>query len=112
MVRRPANNPTKGSLGLLLLYLFLSIFSALIFSILYRRSINKGNKGKAWVVLTIICALFYGTLALSLIRTSSPTVDANYYWLGVITLITNFLAIILVVTKKGTNNYGTSKRNI
>jgi hypothetical protein len=100
MGRKKANNQSNGSLGFILLFLILSIFSALLFSILYRRSVNKGNKGIGWIVLTILCALFFGYIALSLVLHSSPSVDAGYYWLGVITLATNLLAILLIVTKR------------
>ena len=100
MVRRKNTNESRTSWIIVLLYLFLSVFTALIFSILYRRSVNEGNKGIVWIVMSIICALFYGTMALSLVVTSTPTIDAGYFWLGVITLASNSLAILLIITKK------------
>jgi quinol-cytochrome oxidoreductase complex cytochrome b subunit len=100
MVRRNNTNDSRTSWIIVLLYLFLSIFAALIFSILYRRSVNKGNKGIIWIVLSVLCALFYGTIALSLVVTSTPTVDAGYFWLGVITIFANSLAILLLITKR------------
>jgi hypothetical protein len=66
------------------------------------RSVNKGKKGIVWIVFAVLCALFYGTIALSLVVTSSPNVDAGYFWLGVITLVSNSLAILLLITKKRT----------
>jgi predicted tellurium resistance membrane protein TerC len=103
MVRPKGNNESRTSWITLLLYLFLSIFSALIFSILYRRSVNKGNKGIMWLFFSILCALFFGTIALSLVLSSSPSVDAGYYWLGVITLFLNSLAIFLILSKRKQN---------
>jgi flagellar basal body-associated protein FliL len=102
MVRQKRNNQSRTSWIIVLLYLFLSIFAALVFSILYMRSVNKGKKGIVWIVFAVLCALFYGTIALSLVVTSSPNVDAGYFWLGVITLVSNSLAILLLITKKRT----------
>ena len=102
MVRQKINNQSQTSWIIVLLYLFLSIFAALVFSILYRRSVNKGKKGIVWIVFAVLCALFYGIIALSLVVTSSPNVDAGYFWLGVITLVSNVLALILIITKKRT----------
>ena len=90
----------NGSLTFLLLYLLLSIFSALVFSILYRRSVNQGKGGILWLVLTLLCAAFYGILAYSLVASSSPSVDATYFWLGVITLAANSLAVLLIISKR------------
>jgi quinol-cytochrome oxidoreductase complex cytochrome b subunit len=103
MVKQKRNNQSRTSWIIVLLYLFLSIFAALVFSILYRRSVNKGNKGIVWIVLAVLCALFYCTIALSLVVTSSPNFDAGYYWLGVITLFLNSLAIFLILSKRKQN---------
>ena len=100
MVNQKANNQSRTSWTIVLLYLFLSFFVALVFSVLYRRSVNKVNKGIVWIVFAVLCALFYGTIALSLVVTSSPNVDAGYYWLGIITLVSNSLALLLIITKK------------
>jgi hypothetical protein len=66
---------------------------------LYRRSINNGNSGIGWLLLTGLSVLFYGIIAVSLVKTSSPNHDAGYYWLGVITICSNTLAIILLILK-------------
>jgi hypothetical protein len=87
------------SLYIVLFYLVLSIFSALVFTMLYRRSINNGNSGIGWLLLTVLSVLFYGIIAVSLVKTSSPNHDAGYYWLGVITICSNTLAIILLILK-------------
>jgi quinol-cytochrome oxidoreductase complex cytochrome b subunit len=100
MVRQKRNNQSRTSWIIVLLYLFLSIFAALVFSILYRRSVNKGKKGIVWIVFAVLCALFYGTIALSLVVTSSPNLDAGYFWIGIITLVSNALALLLIITKK------------
>jgi|GEM_PF-6096504 len=102
MVSQKTSNQSQTSWIIVLLYLFLSIFAALVFSILYRRSINKGKKGILWIVFAVLCALFYGTIALSLVVTSSPNVDAGYFWLGIVTLVSNALALILIISKKRT----------
>ena len=100
MVKGKKTNNSRTSWIIVLLYLFLSIFAALIFSVLYRRSVNNGSKGILWIILAVLSALFYGTIALSLVITSSPSVDAGYFWLGVITLAANSLAIVLMITKR------------
>jgi hypothetical protein len=100
MVRRKNINDSHTSWITVLLYLFLSIFAALVFSILYRRSVNRGNNGIIWIVLSVLCALFYGIIAFSLVATSTPSIDAGYFWLGIITMITNSLAILLLLTKR------------
>jgi surface polysaccharide O-acyltransferase-like enzyme len=100
MERRNSNTlNSKISLYMILLYLVLSVFSALVFSMLFRRSVTKGNKGIGWLLLTILSVLFYGTIAISLIKTSSPNHDAGYFWLGVVTVCSNILALILLVLK-------------
>jgi quinol-cytochrome oxidoreductase complex cytochrome b subunit len=100
MVSQKTSNQSRTSWIIILLYLFLSIFAALVFSILYRRSVNKGNKGVVWIVFAVLCALFYGIIALSFVVTSSPNVDAGYFWLGIVTLISNAFALLLIITKK------------
>jgi hypothetical protein len=87
------------SLAILLLYLFLSILSSLLFCIFYFRAVNKGNAGIGWFILTLVCAIFYGVIAYSLVVTSSPSKDAGYYYLGVFTIFTNSLALLLLFGK-------------
>jgi hypothetical protein len=100
MVKGKKTNNSRTSWIIVLLYLFLSIFAALVFSILYRRSVNKGNKGIIWIIFSVLCALFYGTIAFSLVVTSTPKVDAGYFWLGIITMVANSLAILLLISKR------------
>ena len=101
MVKRNTNSTAKGSDSalVLLLYLALSIFSALVFSVLYRRAITNGNSGIVWLVLCLISVVFYGIIAWSMVVTSSPDSDAAYFWLGIITLFSNGTALLLLIAK-------------
>lgn len=100
VARKPSNTASgKGSLVIIIVYLVLSIFSALVFSVLFRKSVSSGKKGIGWFILTILSVAFYGFLAYSLVVTSSPQKDAGYYWIGITTLITNSLALILLFHK-------------
>ena len=97
MVNKRNGNNNSGLT--ILLYLLLSVFSALIFSLLYKRSINEGRTSTIWFILTTICAFFYGTIAMSLIITSSASHDAGYYYLGIITFASNGLALLILILK-------------
>lgn len=97
MVRHTHSSQGRSSARFVLVYLVLSIFSALVFSVLYRRAVNKGGKGIIWFILTVVCAALYGTIGYSLVLTSSPTVDSGYYYLGLTTLISNGLAVLVLV---------------
>jgi len=98
--RKKGDASMSGGATFIFLYLLLSIFSALVFSILFRRSINKGNGGIGWLLLTVVSAFFYGVIAVAFIKTSSPNKDAGYFWLGCITLLANAVALLLLVKRR------------
>ena len=96
MVKHTKFSQGRSSARIVLVYLVLSIFSALVFSVLYWRAVNKDGKGILWFLLTVVCAALYGTIGYSFILTSSPTVDAGYFYLGFTTLISNGLAVLVL----------------
>jgi drug/metabolite transporter (DMT)-like permease len=89
----------NGSLRFLIWYLLFSFFLGLVFSIFALRARNRGKYGFGWMFLSLLSCAFFGTIAFSLLKTSSPMHDAGWYYLGASTLITNGIAVfILVIT--------------
>jgi hypothetical protein len=87
----------SSSLKLALVYLLSSFLASLVFSVLALRSRSNGNGGWAWIVLSIICVIVFGTISYSLIVTSSPTKDSGWYYLGCSTFFANGLSVILLI---------------
>jgi|688.fasta_scaffold837221_2 hypothetical protein len=100
------NTSTNGSLKFVFLYLLLSFFAGLAFSILAYRTRKKGKYGFGWMFLALCCILFFGILAFSLLKTSSVKVDVGWYYLGLSTLISNGIAILLIIITLFTKRNG------
>jgi uncharacterized protein with PQ loop repeat len=100
------NTSNNGSLKFVFLYLLLSFFAGLAFSILAYRSRKKGKYGFGWMFLALCCILFFGILAFSLFKTSSVKVDVGWYYLGLSTLISNGIAILLIIITLFTKRNG------
>ncbi len=101
------NQITAGSgspIFLLLLYLFSSFFSGLLFSILALRAKSRNKTSFWWGLLSLICIVFFSVLSFSLFKTSSPNKDVVYYYVGLGSLITNSIAIALLILTIFTNN--------
>jgi hypothetical protein len=81
---------------MVILYLVSSFLSALIFSVLAVRARNNGGSGAVWIVLSVLAAIFFGTIAYSLVITSSPTHDRGWYYMGATTLVSNLLALVIL----------------
>lgn len=95
MTNSKTNAASNESLKMLSIYLASSFFSGLLFSILAVRARKKGNSGFGWVFLSICCIAFFGVIAYSLVKTSSPSHDVAYYYLGISTLFANGLALFI-----------------
>ena len=97
---------SNGSLKFVILYLLLSFFAGLAFSILAYRSRKKGKFGFGWMFLALCCILFFGILAFSLLKTSSLKVDVGWYYLGLSTLVSNGIAILIILITLFTKRNG------
>jgi uncharacterized protein with PQ loop repeat len=97
---------SNGSLKFVILYLLLSFFAGLAFSILAYKSRKIGKYGFGWMFLALCCNLFFGILAFSLFKTSSVKVDVGYYYLGLSTLVSNGIAILIIVITLFTKRNG------
>lgn len=94
---RHRNEMAGTSLWIVLLYLVSSFLSALLFSILLWRARGQGRAGIGWMLLTLVAAGVFGTIAYSLVINSSSTHDAGWYYLGLATLVANALALLILV---------------
>jgi hypothetical protein len=97
---------SNGSLKFVILYLLLSFFAGLAFSILAYKSRKKGKFGFVWMFLALCCILFFGILAFSLLKTSSLKVDVGWYYLGLSTLVSNGIAILIIIITLFTKRNG------
>jgi hypothetical protein len=89
------NSTPNTSLRIVIIYLLSSFFAGLLFSILALRSRKNGNSGIGWIFLSICCITFFGAISYSLFKTSSPNHDAFWYYLGIITLVANGMALLI-----------------
>jgi hypothetical protein len=96
MTDSSSKGTSKISLILTVIYLVSSVFAGLIFSGLAVRSRSNGGSGLGWGILSLICIVFFGFLGYSFCHTSSPSHDAFYYYLGIVTLIANSLAFLIL----------------
>ena len=106
MAKKEKNN----SLPFLIIYLIASLFGGLAFSIFALRAKNRNKTVFWWFLLALIFIGFFGTIAYSLFITSGPAKDKGYYYLAIITLITNALALLILIKTLFTKSidYGTN----
>jgi hypothetical protein len=71
----------------------------LIFGKLDGPAEDKTDKGFAWIVLTVASIILTIILGYSLFVTSPPNVNPVFFWIGIVILIANSLALIKIVTK-------------
>ena len=51
------------------------------------------------VVFTVLIFIaIFGFLSYTLVLTSSPTKDFSYYYLGIVSLVSNLIALIILIT--------------
>ncbi len=106
MSKKEKNN----SLPFLIIYLIVSLFGGLAFSIFALRAKYRNKTVFWWFLLALIFIGFFGVIAYSLFITSGPTKDKGYYYLAIITLITNALALLILIKTLFTKaiDYGTN----
>jgi hypothetical protein len=91
------NNRTSRTSAIILIgYLISSVFAGLIFSGIALRSRNQGNTGIGWGLLSLVCIGIFVFMGYAFFKTSSPHSDAFYYYLGIVTLVANSLALIIL----------------
>jgi len=78
-------------------YILSSFFSGLVFAIV---ALIAKKKGKIYIwklLLSIICIILFSILSYSLVYTSSPKKDAFYFYLGLSSLISNVIAVFVLI---------------
>lgn len=108
MINKNLTNGGGSPLKFLVFYLSFSFFLGLIFSVLACRAKYKGNTYFWWWLLSIVCISLFSFISYIFFKTSSPTKDVIYYYLGLSTLIANVLAVFilistLIISKKSDN---------
>ncbi len=87
------------SLLLVLLYLLLSFFAAITFSIFALKAKRNNKTVFWWFLLALIFIGLFGLISYSLVLTSSLKKDAGWYYLGFSSLIANAIALfVLLIT--------------
>lgn len=107
-MKQTNHTTAASSLRFLVVYLLLSFFLGFVFSVFAFRARNRGKYGFGWMFLSLCGIAFFGIIAYSLVKTSSPAHDAGWYYLGLSTLCANGLAlfinfITLFKKRNGTN---------
>jgi len=105
-----AEKEKNNSFPFLLIYLIVSLFGGLAFSIFALRAKKRNKTVFWWFLLALIFIGFFGIIAYSLFITSGPTKDKGYYYLAIITLVTNALAVLILIKTLYTKSidYGTN----
>jgi hypothetical protein len=97
VVKDKKQEGTAGvSLAIVIVYLISSFFASFIFSCLAFRSRKNGKGGWGWIVLSLVCVVIFGYLSLAFIKTSSPTHDKGWYYLGCSTLVSNAISMLIL----------------
>jgi hypothetical protein len=102
--RKPSNASGSFSLKLAFVYLLFSFLASLAFSILAFKRRSKGKGGWGWIILSLICAVLFGTISYSLVITSSPALDSGWYYLGMSTLCANVLSVLVLLISLSKRN--------
>ncbi len=97
MTDNSSKGTSKTSMILLLGYLISSVFAGLIFSFLAMRSKSSGGSGIGWGIISLICIGIFGYLGYALYFTSSPTKDPLWFYFGITSLVSNGLALFIVL---------------
>jgi hypothetical protein len=97
MTDSSSKGTSKTSMIMLLGYLISSVFAGLIFSFLAMRSKSNGGSGIGWGILSLLCIAFFGYMGYALFFTSSPTKDPFWFYFGITSLVSNGLALFIVL---------------
>ncbi len=99
MGREKQTSDSDSPLLLLFLYLFCSFLGGLLFSILALRAKKRQKTAMWWFLCSVIFISIFSYISCAFVSVSSPTKDAFYYYLGLSTLVSNGIAVfILVIT--------------
>ncbi|MEN9348949.1 MAG: hypothetical protein RLZZ77_2460 [Bacteroidota bacterium] len=96
--QKQAETSSKSALTLVLIYLACSFFGAIFFGILFKRSRINGNLGIIWAILTLLFIVVFSMLSYAFVKTSSPSVDAFWYYLGLSSLCANGIASLIFLS--------------
>jgi len=94
---KPLTSDSGSPVLLLFVYLISSFFSGLLFSIFAYRAKSRNRNSFWWGLLSLICIAVFSVLSFSLFRTSSPNHDAVYFYIGFGSLITNAMALLILL---------------
>lgn len=97
MTDSSSKGTSKTSMIMLLGYLISSVFAGLIFSFLAMRSKSNGGSGIGWGILSLLCIAFFGYMGYAVYFTSSPTKDPFWFYFGITSLVSNGLALFIVL---------------
>ena len=97
MTDSSSKGTSKTSMIMLLGYLFSSIFAGLIFSGLAMKAKTNGGSGIGWGILSLLCIAFFGYMGYAVYFTSSPTKDPFWFYFGITSLVSNGLALFIVL---------------
>ncbi len=97
MTDNSSKGTSKTSMIMLLGYLISSVFAGLIFSGLAMKAKSNGGSGIGWGILSLLCIAFFGYMGYALYFTSSPTKDPFWFYFGITSLVSNGLALFIVL---------------
>ena len=97
MTDSSSKGTSKTSMIMLLGYLISSVFAGLIFSGLAMKAKSNGGSGIGWGILSLLCIAFFGYMGYALYFTSSPTKDPFWFYFGITSLVSNGLALFIVL---------------
>jgi hypothetical protein len=97
MTNSSSKGTGKTSMIMLIVYLLSSVFAGLIFSFLAMKAKSEGGSAIGWGILSFICIGIFGYIGCGLIITSSPTSDSFWYYFGIISMISNALALLILI---------------
>ena len=97
MTDNSSKGTSKTSMILLLGYLISYVFAGLIFSGLAMKAKSNGGSGIGWGILSLLCIAFFGYMGYALYFTSSPTKDPFWFYFGITSLVSNGLALFIVL---------------
>ena len=87
----------KTSMIMLIVYLLSSVFAGLIFSLLAMKAKASGGSAIGWGIASLICIGLFGYMGYALYVTSSPTIDQFWYYFGITSIISNALALLILI---------------
>lgn len=84
------------SIKIAFLYLICSFFLGLLFSILALRAKKRGKVYFWWLLLSLLSISFFGYISCLFYVYSSPIYEKEYYYLGLSTIISNVIALLIL----------------